>query len=336
MKPPRPHRHATGLALGAVSVLALGLAAGALLVRVPPPDDVAGTVTDPLAPVVERGLDDARTVPVSLDVTAAQPLVTTRGGRVTASSCVPGARVRSGQTPFSVDGVPLLALATANPLWRDLTPGDRGADVDALQAALDVSPRTGVVDAAMLAALRELAAPTVHDDRVDHTAVLWLPDDEATVDTCDAPVGALVGEGQTLATLPPRLVAARVPAPAADALPGDRTLVVDDVTLPLDDGAVTDPDALAALAATPTYRAAVVEQTGIQLTAQWRLVDPVSTAVVPPSAVVTGPAGACVLDEHGVAHAVTVVGSQLGQTFVRVDGDAPGRVRTAPGRAACS
>lgn len=333
-------RERTPLVLGSLAVLAIGLGAGAVLVHVPAPSVLAGTGVPSIVPVVERELDDARTVGITLESVPAQPLVVLRDGRVTASSCVPGRVIASGDSPLSVDGAELVALATATPLWRDLTVGDRGADVTALTELLHdadmLTSAVGTLDEDVLDAAASLSGSLVTDGRVDHTAVLWLPADETTVTTCEAPVGTLVGTGDAIATLPARLTSARLADLPADAVVGPRELVVDGTTITLDGSDVTEAG-LAELTGTASYRQAATGETGTELTAQWRLTEPVPVAVVPPAAVTgAGTGSTCVVDDEGVTHEVTVVGSQLGQTFVRIDGQAPARVTTAPGAARCT
>ncbi|MDR0416449.1 MAG: hypothetical protein LBH76_03880, partial [Propionibacteriaceae bacterium] len=86
--------------------------------------------------VTKQIYDDARTVTLTLTAGPEQRFQTPRSGRVTSSACAAGAEFISGGSALSVDGVPVLGLATAVPLWRDLALGDAGPDVAALGAEL--------------------------------------------------------------------------------------------------------------------------------------------------------------------------------------------------------
>lgn len=66
-----------------------------------------------------------------------------------------GAQVISGQAVAAVSGRPVIALVGRFPAYRDLAQGDRGPDVNQLQAALGVAA-TGVYDAATARAVAAL------------------------------------------------------------------------------------------------------------------------------------------------------------------------------------
>jgi len=103
-------------------------------------------------------------------------------------------------------------------------------------------------------------------------------------------------------------------------------LVIDDSTTVAvaEDGTVTDAAALAALAASPTVPTLQALGALDTLTGDYKLATPLEVSVVPPTAIVsTGGTGGCVLADD-VPRAITVVSSQLGQSFVVFDdGAAP-------------
>lgn len=125
------------LTAGAVLLGSLVRSPGEAAARSRPPD-----LTPIVAPVEHRVLRDtvtvygvvsaARTFDVALrgfDVPRADPLVTAiplRGGD----------RVRFGRSVIEVAGRPLIAVPGPVPLYRDLVPGDVGADVEQVQAGL--------------------------------------------------------------------------------------------------------------------------------------------------------------------------------------------------------
>lgn len=307
--------------------LAAGVAAGVWLTR---PDLPASldTVAVRSAPVSFRDLDDSRTVSVTVAAGTELELLAPESGRVTTAACEPGGVLTSGTNSFALDGAGLLSLATAVPPWRDLVVQDRGSDVAALNAELrrlgHDAPDSDRATAATLHAYQEavLAAglpATADRTRIAAADLLWLPAVEVTVGTCSAPLGSQVTESAPLVALDGAATASISPLPT-DALPGDRVLLIDGVTpVPVDpDGQITDPGALATLLSSGGYTAAVADDAGNRiLSMSWRLAQSVSVAVVPPAAVRgAGDATSCVIDTAGTIYPVSVVASELGQTFV--------------------
>lgn len=331
----------TGLAL--VVALAGGVAAGAWLTRPPVPDAVAQGHDLAELPVVERAHDDERSVTVSVTEQQGPELASPVDGRVSVSACSPGERIVSGQSVFGIDGQGLLALATSVPPWRDLSVGDRGADAAAMNAELtrlgQRAPSSDTVTRATVRAYRDVAGSAgaaVPDGwTVPAAGVLWLPAPDVEVGGCQVRLGDLVTAGDVLVSLT-AVHSATVVALPADALPGERALVVDGTPVPVDgDGTVQDPEGLAALLASSAFAEATPDADGTrQVTSGWVLREPALVHVVLPSAVIGLDAGrGCVLDPVGDATPVLVVGSELGQTFVVPGAEGtvmPDRVQTAP------
>ncbi|ADG73022.1 conserved hypothetical protein [Cellulomonas flavigena DSM 20109] len=331
--------------LAVLVALGAGLGVGVWLARPPVPTALENGGTLSVSPVGERAWDDARTVTLTVTSQAEQSLTSLLSGRVTSSSCSPGAAVTSGTSVMGVDGAGLLALATSVPLWRDLTTGDKGADAAALNAELTrlghAAPHSDRVTRATVAAYRALAAaagtaaPT--DGVVRAASVMWLPAPSITVATCPVRTGDVVAQGDPLVTLHAGQVAT-IGALPADALAGDRVLVVDGERVPVGtDGQVTETEALAAVLASSAYAGATPDDQGTrQLSLTWALRDPASVRVVPPSAVAGAGAGStCLVATDGTPLPVQVVGSELGQTFVLPAGDGdppvlPAQVQAAP------
>ncbi|WP_431836996.1 hypothetical protein [Cellulomonas sp. Y8] len=293
--------------------------------------------------VVPRTLDDTRTVTLVVTTGPARELASPVAGRVSALDCAAGTELAAGKSTIAVDGAGLLTLATAVPPWRDLAVGDTGTDAAALNAELgrlgERAPASDSVTRATVRAYRALARTagaavpdgwTIPADRI-----LWLPSDPARVQNCPVGLGDVLAAGDLVLGLDPERGAA-VPALPGDALPGDRELLVDGIAVPVDsDGAVVDPRGLTAVLASAAYAEASPGEDGTRhLTVGWALRDPATVSVVPPSSVVGLDSGtACVLDPAGEPHAVSVVGSELGQTFVVPSSDAtdvPDRVLVAP------
>lgn len=333
--------------IGLASLLAAAGAAVTAVVALPvePPASLSTATPVGTVAVTERTDADERQVQLLLDTGAPGAVVTSRAGVVTASTCAAGGALRSGAEVVRIDGVPVLALASTTPLWRDLSEGDRGDDVRGVQQELArLGSRIavdGVVGPATVRAVRELlvaqgsarsaAAP---DDVIERAAFAWIPAPEVTVTACDAVVGATIGTDGVLATLPAELRGARLEQLPVDAVPGTRQVRVGQATAPVDDrGVVTDQAALDALRTQPEYAAVLASTDGApSVPATWSLVEPLRVLVVPPSALWDVRDGsACVRPVPGAPTLVEVVGSELGQSFVRLpSGGRLTQVRSEP------
>jgi len=327
--------------LGAILV-AIGLGAGILLAWDPPPPLLA-LDSGATFQVTQESFDDSRTVPISVTVGDAQVATSPSAGRVTASSCKPGEGLSSGASTFSVNGVPLVNLATTTPMWRDIAIGDSGDDVKAIAAELtrlgfanDDAPQ--IMDRATVAAWRALAvkagvpAKSLPANSVPQGLVVWLPSTSSTVESCGVQVGQAVSVGQTVATFDAPVVAASVAGQPTQLALGPRMLVIDDqTTLAVDaGGAISDRASLVALAASPTVHSLQALGQLDSLTGRYVLSTPLEVSVVPPTAiVVTNGSAGCVVGD-GVPRAVTVVSSQLGQSLVQFTGVAPAVVAMNP------
>ena len=144
-------------ALALVTAAALGAAVTGLLLADAAPTALREPVPVTSAPVTQRSFDDARTVELALTLGADVSLTAPASGRVTALTCRPDTPFSSGGSNLSINGAPLLNLATAVPLWRSLGVGDEGADVLALREELirlgsNVAPLLAME--AMIVALR--------------------------------------------------------------------------------------------------------------------------------------------------------------------------------------
>lgn len=312
--------------VGIVISAALGAAGAALWLAPDRPPSLRATSEIDSVPVAEQKYDDARSVELLIGASEAIELTSAVSGRVTSATCTVGSELRSGESTFSVDGVPLVNLATRVPLWRDLRVGDRGDDVQAVQDELvrlgAPIVADGLLGEASVRALAHLSdSPSRPSDGVILASqIVWLPAASAAVASCDSPVGSMTEVGGLLGSLVGPSVSVRVAALPADLLDGERLLMVDGVAAPISEsGSIDDPVALAAIALTPTIRAAIASgDEAMPVSGSLVLASPADIAVVPPSSIynVEGAAG-CVLSE-GTAISVEIVGSQLGQTFVSI------------------
>lgn len=336
-------RHRVLLASGLLTVAlaaSAGIGVGALVFASATPESLSTPVPVNDVPVSEREFEDRRTVEVGLTLRADTVLAAPGSGRITAIACQAGAALESGRSSLAIDGRPVVNLATAVPLWRDLARGDRGDDVHALQAELARLGHElvvdGVVRASTVRAYRALLGGLdgkvdASIDAVERARVLWLPATPVSLAECTVATGADVVAGDKIATVPNGLAGAAITHLPDGLAPGDRVLVIDGASVPIEsDGRVTSAEALAAIAATPTY-AQAVKGGSTTLTASLALANPVTVSVVPPGALYDLDGEAACVSENGIARAVQVLGSELGQSFVNVEeGAAPETIDLDP------
>lgn len=101
-----------------------------------PPRGLEETPAAVDTPVVQRTIDDRRSIRLALELGPSASLKSPSDGLITESACQAGQAIASGDHMMTLGDQRLYALATAIPLWRDLGPGDQGDDVTALQAEL--------------------------------------------------------------------------------------------------------------------------------------------------------------------------------------------------------
>jgi peptidoglycan hydrolase-like protein with peptidoglycan-binding domain len=332
------------IALGSLLVAAAAAVGVVVALPVEPPAALATATPADTVAVTERSDADERQVQLALDTGAPRAVVTTRVGSVTASACTTGGVLRSGVEIARIDDVPVIALATETPLYRDLAVDDRGDDVRGLQqelARLGVPVTVdGIVGRGTLRAAQGFllthgfTRDDLTEDTIERSAFAWIPSAETTVRTCTAVVGAPVGADGVLVELPAELRSARVEQLPSDPVAGARRVVLRQVHADVDErGVVVDPASLAAIGALPEYAATVASADGVpSLSASWSLRDPLEVRIVPPTALWdVRDDHACVQPARGRPLLVEVVGSELGQSFVRPDpGVTLDRVRAAP------
>jgi len=331
----RPGVTAATVGIAVVALVAAGTVVGAVLLGQDPPASVAAPGGARVAPVSVETYDGTRRAPAT--PLLAEPTTLTLGafGRVRSSACAPGAVLASGSSPLVLDDRPMLALATAAPLWRDLDVGSRGQDVTDLQTELarlgHAVSVDGVYGPGTRAAVRAVLAGhgvVRPSGALASSDVMWLPAPEVTVATCAVAVGDAFAGGE-VATVGGGLVALEIggtdPVEGWVARFGDAAAPVNP------DRTVTDPAFLAAVAASPMLDWSQEEGPGT-LDLELALAEPVQVAVVPPAAVfgLTADRGCLVADDGGVLP-VRVVASALGQTLVEVDGPVPDQVSLDPG-----
>lgn len=320
----------TVVALAAMLVAAGTAIAVVLTVPVDAPQVLAAPTPATVATATQRTDADERQVQLVLETGAPRAVVTTRTGTVTAFTCTTGGTVRSGDVVATVDGRPVIAMATAVPLWRDLAIDDRGDDVRALQAELArLGSRVvadGIVGPSTIRAARAflvqhgVARADLTADTVLVAAFVWIPAQETTVRSCAAVVGAPVPADGVLVSLPAELRSARLEQTPTDAVAGARQVNVSSTTIDIGaDGIIADDTGLRAIESLAEYQSTIASADGVPtLIATWSLAEPIDVDVVPPTALWDVADGtACVQPTKGDARRVDLVGSELGQAFVR-------------------
>jgi hypothetical protein len=322
-------------------MFAAGATAGVVYVAEDTPALLVSPAPVGSVPVTRRDFDDVRTVMITVRAAPQEVALAPGTGRVTASECVPGQRLASGQAVLQVDGVPVVGLALRTPLWRDLTRGDTGSDVLGFTRELvRVGRLSGKPHATMTredveafaAMMVEFGMPeaAVSTWTVPRSSVMWLADVSPLVASCEVGVGAPVASDQVVVAFAPRLVEARVQSELAFLPAAARVLTLGGTQIEVPGGGViTDEEQLALLA----KGAAAQYDSGIEspTLAGWlRLAVSVELWAVPPAALIAaGPERGCVVWE-GTSWSVHVVASELGQALVVFDHDAPPSVDLNP------
>lgn len=331
-------------ALGAVGLLAVGALVGSALMPEPaylPSQDQVGS-TPTLVKVGSLEFDDPQTVSVTVTEPRTRQALLQGSGMVTADRCQPESEVRSGDVAASVNGRPLVALATKTPLWRDLHVGDRGNDVRqvadelARLGYLNDADRSDTLNWAISEAMQQLLSERGRarrggDPAVPLEALVWLPSRKAAVLTCETDPGKRVEPGAVWATLAGLGATVRVADLPEDAAAGRRTLVIDEVRVPLDENDQVDAAGAIAILESDRVRAWRDAGSNGEITGTLELAEPISAGVVPPAAVFAPSSDTpCLVDESGIPTPIEVLASQLGSTLVRpgsADHQLPQRVQ---------
>lgn len=276
----------TVLALGVPLLVGTILAVWALAVSplqsAAPPQPLIGAVD-----VAERV--DAEPTSVTLVPAESYPVVSQSAGIVTASSITLGKPIRSGDAAFMVDGLPVVAYASAAPLYRDITAGLRGEDVRTAQKLLvdlgHLDAADGSAGPPTVAAIR--AFNTAHgyanDGALALGSLVWIPEGSAAPKAIAIRVGQLLAPQSELYTTTSGEDRITVGAPAGDL---DRRLAVGPatVTLPAGQTALTDPADVA------TIKSVLGDQ--VTGGATLESMTPRKVGTVPTSAVVVDAGGA--------------------------------------------
>jgi len=321
-------RGVVGLAaLSALVLAAAAATAGYFLRPMSPPERLESAPAVTRVPTVAQKFDDSRKVQVRLEKGADTRLLLNTAGVITATHCTKGGTIVSGSIVARVNESPILALSTAVPLYRDLTWGTKGTDVNALQRELVRLGFTTPVDGTFGRTTAKALSALWKSRGVDHeyggitlAELVWMPGVELTVSSCDATLGVPVSPGGSLATVPGVLQRVVLDSAPADLVAGPRTLTVVDIAGPLSEHMdITDADTLAKIASNTLAQATLAVTPGETLPARIALTSPLTTIKVPLGTLfhVNGNTG-CVQSGSDV-FPVTIVSSSLGATLLTFD-----------------
>lgn len=319
------------VAFSCLLCVAGGGALGALLLAPPVPESLKAAPTLISVPVESRVIDDSRNIPLAFITGKTTSLTAPLSGKVTALDISTGGTLNSGEEIARIDGQPLIALSTSTPLYRPLADGVKGDDITALQEELSrlgyIVTVSGVVDWNTRWAIADLlgiedGAGAVPSE-IPTSSVVWIPAPSVTVASCDIGLGQSLDPSAPILTVTDSSERAVLTLPD-EAIAGDRVLTLSTGSLPVPaDGVITDPATLGAIKESDQYKgftAAFKDNANEGVfNVPWTLATPINALVVPPSSLF-GIVGdkACVAQD-GQVYAATIVGSQLGQSYIVVD-----------------
>jgi macrolide-specific efflux system membrane fusion protein len=194
------------LAAGVVVVVAAGGTAAYLVTRASGGDHAA---PPQLQTAVARRTELRQTVDAQFTMSRSQSytLKAPAAGTVTKIHITEGKALPSLQPVVDVNGAAAYGIPSAMPLYRDLSEGDSGDDVKALQAALDAAgydpgDADGDFGSQTATALQDWQAANDLDEtgRLALSSFVWFPPGSIVLDLPIA-VGDRLGAGGTLATV---------------------------------------------------------------------------------------------------------------------------------------
>ncbi|WP_435298835.1 peptidoglycan-binding domain-containing protein [Timonella sp. A28] len=359
-RPRKSHIKIPAIILTGSLLLLSGVGVGVLIAPEQTPAAFTTNDTAETFPVSYREFTDEQSVKVKPTVTKEVKLRTKANGQITDTDCDAGTPIKSGTSIFTINDTPLLSIHTKTPLWRDLTRGVKGKDVLALQKELKrlgytISPdgEYGYVTRAAIKDLQKKIGVEKPSGDLNISAVMWLPNQQDMVKSCDAGLGAEV-PADGLVTVSGGLSSLRVVEAASataedaaldvsggtgdvenvslDAEAAQRQLTFQDFTAAIkDNGVVKDREFLKAIQKSDEYIGWQRSNGEDDITLKTELVEPLQTGAVPPGTLynVSGKT-ACILAD-GQPQSVTIVSSSLGNSLVAfAENKTPKNVEIAP------
>lgn len=344
-----PSRRRSGFVFswGAVGILALcvsmitSLIVGIILQRPDKPRVLSQEPMQAEIQAIPSELPDRRKIELVPELQDAAVLRVLRSGTITRFSCRPGAVLRSGTFPVSVDGERLLVLSTSVPLWRDIEPNMKGDDVAALQKALEshgrkitVTHRFDMQTRRALDDIYRAAKQNRPGPSLQRNSIIWLAPGLHRIAKCDASLGQLVSSGNSIITLQRKVKSFKIKAIPENLVGGPRRLTVDDTSMAVSElKDISGSRPVAELSATASYRTWLDSDGKVPMTADLSLSRPIIVLPVPATAVVLDSSEkTCLTTPEGIKR-VTVVSSSMGRSLVTWKGISrlPVKVLTSPG-----
>lgn len=308
-----------------------GCAVGLLLSYRYTPDSLSAAQPDTRAAVGSEQFTDSHPVKVSFDIVPDSPLTWKGSGTVTSSAFKDFGAIDSGSTVFSVDDVPVLALFSSLPFYRDLRVGDKGNDVAALRAELSRlgyavgSYAPTVFDASLRAALLQLQRKIGVADpqgNLDIRYLVWLPAQQVQVVGWKPSPG--VEASADLGSVKGALSAVRIQKMPGGVASDGHVVQVYGKQGPIDsEGVSRDTAFLAAVASTPGYAAISANKDALNAGADAELLlqKPVQAMKIPVGAVFALQGNSACVQSGNEVRSITVMGSNGG--FVMAASDKP-------------
>ncbi|OZG68897.1 peptidoglycan-binding domain 1 protein [Bifidobacterium eulemuris] len=314
------------LPLSVMTAMALTAGACALWLpdRAPALLDSAKEITS--VPVNTQQYSGQQQVTVVPTMSASYGLIGNASGTVTANWS--GAGLNSGAAAYKVNDRVIIALNTASPLYRDLTVGDQGDDVRALNDELGrlgyaSASGTDLYDWRTRAGWQQLMSDSgnTSDGSLHLSDVLWIPQSSVRTESWSAGVGVVVNASDIVGEVPGGITSLTIKN--GQALDRSRVLTVFDQTtvLPAGETTVSDAAFCQQVALTEGFRTMTADMLSAGFDATLAFEEPVTVLRVPAGAVygITGSTGCVVAD--GEETPVLIVGAELGVSLVRPSDD---------------
>ena len=192
-------------------------------------------------------------------VSQTRELVGNASGTVTEDMSSQG--LTSGKTAMKVNGVSVVALVTATPMYRDLATGDKGDDVLALnnelaRLGLPASAKSTTYTWNTSQGVKQLmsAAGNTSDGSLPLTDVLWIPAASVRVGEWAGTVGATVAGGSVVGKVPGSVTKFSIQNGQPSELDRTVTLIGQTATLKAGTTEVDDAEFCARVAATQEFQ----------------------------------------------------------------------------------
>ena len=312
----------TWLLLAVIVSIALSVAACSLLL----PDRAPALLSDatPIrqAPISIQSYSGRHQVTLMAAMTAKTTLTGNASGIVTADYS--GTDLKSGRPALRVNDRAVIALHTVIPLYRDLSIGDNGDDVLALNTELNrlgyrSTPGSSNYSAQTKLGWRQvmIEAGNPSDGSLHLADILWIPTQTASVSSWNGVIGSTLSPSSSWGEVPGTLT--RLTVKNATPADTDQTLSLFGLTTTLKAGStsVDDPSWCTQIAQTDGFQAAAQSDMSTGLTASLTLPKPIDTWRVPAAAVLTKRDGhTCIVSEKKTIP-VAIIASELGASLVQ-------------------